>query len=185
MEKKISSVGKNVKRIEENPVSKPFGCCSVLFTPHVENEITMQTSTQASLRQNPLSERFPNEMRSAKTNTLKDTQSESRHSKDLHDFHEWYRSHNWARYRRWHKHHWWKLQTQRLEIALQESKIKLTALNDDLPIMGECTVTIENKTREPEELLVVVQGKIDSLPLFGRPTSSSSFSSCNNKSRTC
>lgn len=72
MEKKISNVGKNVKRIEENPVSKPFGCCSVLFTPHVENEITMQTSTQACLRQNPLSERFPNEMRSAKTNTLKD-----------------------------------------------------------------------------------------------------------------
>ena len=51
MEKKISNVGKNVKRIEENPVSKPFDCCSVLFTPHVENEITMQTSTQASLRQ--------------------------------------------------------------------------------------------------------------------------------------
>ena len=94
MEKKISNVGKNVKRIEENPVSKPFGCCSVLFTPHVENEILMQTSTQASLRQNPLSERFPNEMRSAKTNTLKDTQSESRHSKDLHDLHKWYRSHN-------------------------------------------------------------------------------------------
>ena len=27
MEKKISNVGKHVKRIEENPVLKPFGCC--------------------------------------------------------------------------------------------------------------------------------------------------------------
>ena len=36
---------------------------------------------------------------------LKDTQSELRHSKDLHDPHKWYRNHSWARYRRWHKHH--------------------------------------------------------------------------------
>ena len=43
-----------------------------------------------------------------------------------------------------------KLQTQRLEMALQESKIKLKALNHYFPIMGECTVTIENKTRETE-----------------------------------
>ena len=93
-------------------------------------------------------------MRSAKTNTLKDTQSESRHSKDLHDLHKWYRSHNWARYRRWHKHHRWKLQTQRLEIALQESKIKLKALNDDLPFMGECTVTIETKPAKLKHLLL-------------------------------
>ena len=63
-----------------------------------------------------------------------------------------------------------KLQTQRPEMALQESKIKLNALNHDLPIMGECTVTIENKTRETEAILVVVQGKIDSLPLLGRPS---------------
>ena len=53
MEKKISNVGKNVKRIEENPVSKPFGCCSVLFTPHVENEITMQNLYPSKLKAKP------------------------------------------------------------------------------------------------------------------------------------
>ena len=62
------------------------------------------------------------------------------------------------------------LQTQKPEIALQESKIKLKALNHDLSIMGECTVTTENKTRETEATLVVIQGKIDSLPLLGRPS---------------
>ena len=55
-------------------------------------------------------------------------------------------------------------------MALQESKIKLKALNHDLPIIGECTVKIENQTRETEALIVVVKGKIDSLPLLGRPS---------------
>ena len=37
--------------------------------------------------------------------------------------------------------------------------------------MGKCTVTIEKKKpRETEAVLVVVQGKIDSLPLIGRPS---------------
>ena len=63
-----------------------------------------------------------------------------------------------------------KLQTERPEMALEESKIKLKALTHDLPIMGECTVKIENQTRETEATIVVVQGKIDSLPLLGRPS---------------
>lgn len=53
----------------------------------------------------------------------------------------------------------------RPEIALQESKVQLKVLNHDLPIMGKCTVTIESKA-----ILVVVQGKIDYLPLLGRPS---------------
>ena len=40
-----------------------------------------------------------------------------------------------------------KLQTEIPEMALQESTIKLKALNHDLPIMGECTVKLENQTR--------------------------------------
>ena len=63
-----------------------------------------------------------------------------------------------------------KLQTERPEMALQESTIKLKALNHDLPIIGECTVKIENQTREIEATIVVVKGKIDSLPLLGRPS---------------
>jgi len=63
-----------------------------------------------------------------------------------------------------------KLQTKRPEMALQESTIKLKALNHDLPIIGECTVKIENQTRETEATIVVVKGKIDSLPLLGRPS---------------
>ena len=63
-----------------------------------------------------------------------------------------------------------KLQTERPEMALQDSTIKLKALNHDLPIIGECTVKIENQTREIEATIVVVKGEIDSLPLLGRPS---------------
>jgi len=53
-------------------------------------------------------------------------------------------------------------------MALQESTIKLKALNQDLPIMGECTMKLENQTRAITAAIVVVKGKIDSLPLLGR-----------------
>ena len=62
-----------------------------------------------------------------------------------------------------------KLQTAIPEMALQESTIKLKALNHDLPIMGECTVKLENQTRAITATIVVVKGKINSLPLLGRP----------------
>ena len=55
-------------------------------------------------------------------------------------------------------------------MALQESTIKLKALNHDLPIMGECTVKLENQTRAITATIVVVKGKLDSLPLLGRPS---------------
>ena len=63
-----------------------------------------------------------------------------------------------------------KLQTEILEMALQESTIKLKALNHDLPIMGECTVKLENQMRAITATIVVVKGKINSLPLLGRPS---------------
>ena len=63
-----------------------------------------------------------------------------------------------------------KLQTERPEMALQELTVKLKALNHDLSIVGECTVKLENPTRAITATIVVVKGKIDSLPLLGRPS---------------
>ena len=68
------------------------------------------------------------------------------------------------------EHQFRKLQTERPEMTLRESTIKLKALNHDLPIMGECTVKLENQTRVITAAIVVVKGKIDSLPLLGRPS---------------
>ena len=68
------------------------------------------------------------------------------------------------------EYQFWKLQTERPEMALQESTIKLKALNQDLPIMRECTMKLENQTRAIMAAIVVVKGKIDSLPLLGRPS---------------
>ena len=63
-----------------------------------------------------------------------------------------------------------KLQTERPEMALQESSVKLKALNHDLTVMGECTVNLENPMRAITATIVVAKGKIDSLPLLGRPS---------------
>lgn len=55
-------------------------------------------------------------------------------------------------------------------MALQPTTIKLKSCNHDLPIKGECTVRIENQTRKTNANIVVVKGKIDCLPLHGRPS---------------
>ena len=68
------------------------------------------------------------------------------------------------------KYQFRKLQTQRPEMTLQESMIKLKALSHDLPIMGECTMKLEKQKRAITSAIVVVKGKIDSLPLLGRPS---------------
>ena len=105
--------------------------------------------------------------------SLKDKQSEPRHSKDTiltNGIETTVEPDTGADTNIMDEYQFRNLQTQRPEIALQESKIKLKALNHDLSIMGECTVTIDNKTRETEGTLVVIQGKIDSLPLLGRPS---------------
>ena len=62
-----------------------------------------------------------------------------------------------------------KLQTERPEMALQESMIKLKALNHDSPIMGEWKwVKLENQMRAITAAIMVVKGKIDSLPFLRR-----------------
>ncbi len=56
-----------------------------------------------------------------------------------------------------------RLQKLRPEIRLKKSRTKLRALLQDIPVLGECSVSI--KTR-----IIVIKGKMDSLPLIGRPT---------------
>ena len=46
--------------------------------------------------------------------------------------------------------------------------MKLNTLKEKLPVKGECTVSIENKTRITQAPLVIVQGRINSLPLLER-----------------
>ena len=56
------------------------------------------------------------------------------------------------------------------ELQIHESKVKLNTLKEKLPVKGECMVTIENETRITQAPLVIVEGKINSLPLLGRTT---------------
>ncbi|CAB3990818.1 Hypothetical predicted protein [Paramuricea clavata] len=54
------------------------------------------------------------------------------------------------------------------EIQLQELKTKSPEIR--LPVKGECIVNIENETRITQAPLVIIKGKINSLPLLGRTT---------------
>ena len=56
------------------------------------------------------------------------------------------------------------------EIALTESKTKLSTLQNELGISGEFKATARNLTRGTETTFVVVRGKINSPPLLGRKT---------------
>ena len=56
------------------------------------------------------------------------------------------------------------------EIALTESKTKLSTLQNELGISGEFKATARNQTRGAETTFVVVRGKINSPPLLGRKT---------------
>ena len=56
------------------------------------------------------------------------------------------------------------------EIRFQNTKIKLKTLTEDLPVIGECDVTLENETRKTQAKIAIIQGTIDSLPLLGRQT---------------
>ena len=49
------------------------------------------------------------------------------------------------------------------DLELCKTKIKLK-------IVGECDVTIENETRTTDAKIIVIQGKMDSLPLLGHQT---------------
>ncbi len=63
-----------------------------------------------------------------------------------------------------------ELKNKSTKLHLYESKIKLNTLKEKLPVKGECNVTIENETRQTQVPLVIVEGKINSLPLIGRAT---------------
>jgi hypothetical protein len=63
-----------------------------------------------------------------------------------------------------------RLQKARSEIRLKKSRTKLRALLQDIPVLGECSVTIRNQTRQTRTRIIVIRGKMDSLPLIGRPT---------------
>ncbi|XP_028417971.1 uncharacterized protein LOC114542680 [Dendronephthya gigantea] len=56
------------------------------------------------------------------------------------------------------------------ETELRKTKMKLKTLTEELPVMGECSVTMENETRKAEATIAVIKGKIDSYPLLGRKT---------------
>lgn len=99
---------------------------------------------------------------------------ESRHSKDLHHLHKQHWNHSWARYQRRHKHHWWisVLKTANRNTGNGNSRIddKAKSTQPWPAIMGECTVKLENQTRAIMAAIMFVKGKIDSLPLLGRPS---------------
>ena len=63
-----------------------------------------------------------------------------------------------------------QLQKMRPEIRLKKSRTKLRAHLQDIPVLGECLVIIKNQTRQTRTRIVVIKGKMDSLPLIGRPT---------------
>ena len=55
-------------------------------------------------------------------------------------------------------------------IELKKSKVKLKTLKEDLPVLGECSVLMENETRITADKLIIIRGRIDSKPLLGRRT---------------
>jgi hypothetical protein len=63
-----------------------------------------------------------------------------------------------------------ELKTKSPELKLHESKAKLNTLKEKLPVKGECIVTIENETSITQAPMVIIKGKINSLPLLGRTT---------------
>ena len=46
----------------------------------------------------------------------------------------------------------------------------MKTLIEDLPVLGECTVILENEIRKTQATIAEIQGKRDSLPLVGGQT---------------
>ena len=63
-----------------------------------------------------------------------------------------------------------KLQTNASEMKLRETKIKLKALREELPVHGAADVEMSNETRIVRKTIIVTKGKIVSPPLIGRQT---------------
>ena len=49
-----------------------------------------------------------------------------------------------------------------------QNEDKLKMLKEDLPVVGECDVTIENETRTTNAKIIIIQGKMDCLPTTAR-----------------
>ena len=64
------------------------------------------------------------------------------------------------------EHQFKKLQEKAPNVALKRSDIKLKALKEDLPVMGEADLFISNQTHT----VSTIKGKMDSPPLIGRQT---------------
>ena len=62
------------------------------------------------------------------------------------------------------------LQKQAPQLRIKATKIKLKALKEELPVMGEVDVEMSNETRTVPTSIIAIKGKIDSPPLIGRQT---------------
>ena len=67
-------------------------------------------------------------------------------------------------------HQFKKLKEKAPNVTLKRSAIKLKALTEDLPVMGEVDVFISTQTHTVSTTTVIIKGKIDLPPLTGRQT---------------
>ena len=54
--------------------------------------------------------------------------------------------------------------------GMEDTKIKLKTLRDEIPVIGEADVIMSNQTRSVNTTIVIIQGTIDSPPLIERKT---------------
>ncbi len=66
------------------------------------------------------------------------------------------------------EHRFWKLQ-QAPEVQLKDTKTRLTALKEELLVLGKATVEMSNAARTVHTTIIVIGGKIDS-PFIRRQT---------------
>lgn len=101
-----------------------------------------------------------------------DPQSDKlRHLKDLHHLHKQHWNHSWARYQRRHKHHWWisVLKTANRKTGNGNSRINNKAKSTQPRPANHGRM--HHETWKPNMAAIMfVKGKIDSLPLLGRPS---------------
>jgi hypothetical protein len=62
------------------------------------------------------------------------------------------------------------LREQAPELKIKNTKIKLKALKEELPVIGEVNVEMSNATRTVSTTMLIIKGKIDSPPLIDRQT---------------
>jgi hypothetical protein len=66
------------------------------------------------------------------------------------------------------EHQFWKFQ-QAPEVQLKDRKTRLTALKEELPVLGKATVEMSNAARTVHTTIIVIAGKINS-PFIRRQT---------------